>query len=129
MSTERDVEELSRTIERQRLRALLDTDLATVASLHADDFQLVNPIGETLTNTEYLAGLASGGIDYRVLEPGSEIAVRVYDAAAVIRCRSKLEIISGGDCVPLARYWHTDLYERRDGQWQVVWSQATVIDA
>jgi len=25
------------------------------------------------------------------------------------------------------RYWHTDLYERRDGQWQVVWSHATEI--
>ena len=20
--------------------------------------------------------------------------------------------------------WHTDLYEKRDGQWQIVWSQA-----
>jgi hypothetical protein len=25
--------------------------------------------------------------------------------------------------------WHTDVYERRDGRWQVVWSQATTIGA
>ena len=27
----------------------------------------------------------------------------------------------------LWQYWHTDGYERRDGRWQVVWSQATRI--
>lgn len=116
-----------RTIERQRLQALLDADLAAVESLHAEDFQLVNPLGETLTRTEYLEGLASGQIDYRILEPDSAITVRLYGDVAVIRYRSKLELFSGGFHVPLSPYWHTDLYERRDGQWQVVWSQATAI--
>ena len=27
------------------------------------------------------------------------------------------------------RFWHTDIYELRDGRWQVVWSQATRIPA
>jgi hypothetical protein len=26
-----------------------------------------------------------------------------------------------------ASYWHTDYYELRNGQWQVVWSQSTEI--
>lgn len=116
-----------RDVERRRLQALLDVDLTTIAVLHADDFQLVNPIGETLTKADYLDGLASGQIDYRVLEPDSAIAVRLYGDAAVLRYRSRLAIISEGFPVPLATYWHTDLYERRAGQWQVVWSQATAI--
>jgi hypothetical protein len=24
--------------------------------------------------------------------------------------------------------WHTDYYEREDGRWRVIWSQATEID-
>jgi hypothetical protein len=32
-----------------------------------------------------------------------------------------------GEPMELARYWHMDVYEQRDGRWQVVWSQATQI--
>ena len=27
------------------------------------------------------------------------------------------------------RFWHTDMYDLRDGRWQAVWSQATRIRA
>ena len=62
--------------------------------------------------------------------PGLEaepIQVRLYGDAAVIRYQSELEIVVGGERVPRGRYWHTDSYEKRDGQWQIVWSQATAI--
>ena len=94
--------------------------------LHADDFQLINPGGRVLTKEEYLGGVASGEIDYRVWEPDSEIAVRLYGDAAAIQYRSNTEIVVGGEQLVL-RNWHTDLYEQRDGRWQVVWSQATSI--
>ena len=110
-----------------RLRALVEADLTIAEPLHADDFQLINPVGETLTKAQYLGDIASGEIDYRVWEPDSAIAVRVSSEAAVIRYRSRLEIVSGGHHVPLGHYWHTDLYELRDQHWQIVWSQATAI--
>ena len=121
------VTEQIRAIERERLRALVEADLDIAEPLHADDFELVSPIGETLTKAQYLGGIASGEIDYRIWEPDSIIAVRVSGETAVIRYRSRLEIVSGGHHVPLSHYWHTDLYERRDGHWQVSWSQATAI--
>jgi hypothetical protein len=43
----------------------------------------------------------------------------------VIRYRSQLEIVVGGQRTSRRPYWHTDAYEKRDGRWQVVWSQAT----
>ena len=110
-----------------RARALVAADLTIAEPLHADDFELINPVGETLTKDQYLGDIASGEIDYRVWEPDSAIAVQVSGEAAVIRYRSRLEIVSGGHHVPLSHYWHTDLYELRDGRWQVVWSQATAI--
>jgi hypothetical protein len=118
--------DLIRATERERLRALVEADVARARQLHADDFQLINPLGGSLSREQYLAGIGSGELDYLFWEPDS-IAVRLYGQAAVIRYPSHLEIVVQGRHVPRQRYWHTDLYERRDGQWQVVWSQATEI--
>ena len=118
---------LIRATERQRLRALVEANIEVARRLHADDFQLINPRGESLSKEQYLGGIASGQIDYLVWEPESPIKVRLYGRAAVIRYRSQLEIVVQGQKVPLQRYWHTDSYEKRNGRWQVVWSQATGI--
>ncbi len=115
-----------RATERDRLRALVAGDSARASQLHADDFQLINPAGGAFSKQQYMRGIGSGQIDYLYWEPDS-IAVRVYNDAAVIRYRSQLEIVVQGRHIPRQAYWHTDLYERRRGQWQVVWSQATGI--
>ena len=116
--------ELLRATERERLRALVSGDIARAAQLHADDFQLINPLGGALSKDQYLGGISSGQIHYLHWEPGS-IVVRVYGDAAMVRYQSELEIIVQGRHIPRQRYWHTDLYERHGSQWQVVWSHAT----
>ena len=117
--------DLIRATERRRLRALVEANVEVARRLHGDDFQLINPRGETISKAQYLGGIASGQIDYLVWEPESEIEVRLYGRGAVIRYRSRLEIVVQGQKVPLGRYWHTDSYEKRKGGWQIVWSQAT----
>lgn len=117
--------DLIRASERERLRALVGADVEAARQLHADDFQLINPRGGALSKEQYLGGIASGQLDYLVWEPESSIEVRLYGQAAVIRYQSQLEIVVQGQKVPLQRYWHTDSYEKRNGRWQVVWSQAT----
>jgi hypothetical protein len=113
-----------RATERERLRALVAGDLGRATQLHADDFQLINPLGGVLSKQQYLGGIGSGQLKYLFWEPGS-IAVRVYGDIAAIRYASELEVVVQGRHIPRQRYWHTDLYERRDGQWRVVWSHAT----
>ena len=115
-----------RELERERLHALVEADVKRARELHSDEFQLVNPRGETLSKSEYLGGIESGRLDYVRWEPVSDIAVRMHGDAAVIRYRSRLEIVVDGQRVPEAQYWHTDSYERHGGRWQVVWSQATL---
>lgn len=116
-----------RQIERSRLAALRDADMAVVEALHADDFQLVPPPGFELSRDDYLAAVASGAIDYLRFEPISEITVRVYGRAAVLTYKSNIDVVVAG----LGRFthdaWHTYLYERREGRWQAVWEQATAI--
>jgi hypothetical protein len=119
-------EDVLRDTERQRLRALVKGDMQVARRLHADDFQLINPSGGSFSKEQYLGGIASGDIDYLVWEPET-IDVRLYNSAAAIRYRSELEIIVRGQRISRRPYWHTDLYEKRDGQWQVVWSHATEV--
>ncbi|PCK86855.1 DUF4440 domain-containing protein [Rhizobium sophoriradicis] len=115
-----------REIERTRLRALVAADMSAARPLHADDFQLITPIGVALSREEYLGAIAAGHIKYRAWEPG-DIVVRLNGSAAVIRYRARLEVIFNGHAVPPGEYWHTDTYEHRDGEWRVVWSQATAV--
>jgi len=116
--------ELLRSIEQERLRALVSGDVQRAAQLHSDDFQLINPLGGALSKEQYLGGIRSGQIRYLCWEPEA-MAVRVYGDAAALRYRSQLEIVVLGRHIPRQRYWHTDLYERQGAEWRVVWSHAT----
>lgn len=122
----RNDDEAIRAVERERLRSLVEADLATAEQLHAGDFQLINPFGGSLTKEQYLGAIRSGVLDYLVWDPGT-IDVRANGNNAVIRYQSRLEVVFQGQKIPLRSYWHTDYYERREGRWQVVWSQATEI--
>jgi ketosteroid isomerase-like protein len=121
-----DEAEAIRQLERERLGALVNADVQRARELHSEEFQLVNPRGETLTKDQYLGGIKSGQLDYLLWEPVSPIVVRLHGDAAVIRYRARLEIVVDGQRVPEAQYWHTDFYEKHAGKWQVVWSQATL---
>jgi Domain of unknown function (DUF4440) len=107
-----------RATERQRLRALLKHDFDTANKLHADDFELINPFGEAVSKEDYIDSGAA--FAYKVWKPISPIRVRVHGDSAVIRYESEIEIhgLRGHN-------WHTDLYEKRNGQWKIVWSQTT----
>lgn len=113
-------------VERRRLRALVEAELVVVDQLHASDFQLITPAGDSLSKEEYLGAIASGEINYLLWEPG-DIDARARDAAGCVRYQSTIKIVVAGREIGPGRYWHTDFYERTNGRWQVVWSQATEI--
>jgi len=110
-------------IERRRLRALADGDVATAAPLHAVDYQLITPNGSAMTRDDYLGDVESGRLPYRVFEPVSDIAVLGDAPVAVLRYQARISFDDG----PGFTCWHTDCYRLRDERWQVVWSQATRI--
>jgi len=113
-----DTADVVRATERKRLAALLGNNLDLAQKLHADDFELINPTGDVVSREEYLD--SGDAFAYTVWKPVSPIRVRVYGDAAVIRYESDIEIhgTRGHD-------WHTDVYEKRAGRWQIVWSQTT----
>ena len=119
--------DILRATEVNRLRALVDADMETADKLHAEDFQLITPGGSALSKAEYLSGVASGVLDYRLWEVDSPIDVRLFDGVAIIRYRSVLHMVYHGKDLEPDKFWHTDSYEWRDRRWQVVWSHATQI--
>lgn len=116
-----------RSVERMRLSSLLTSDMEVARQLHADDFQLVTPLGSVFSKEEYLGAVAAGILHYVDMELDSSIDVRLYQDVALIRYRAQVEIEVQGQRYPRAPYWFTDAYEKRDGQWQIVWSQGTGI--
>ena len=115
-----------RATERRRLAALVAADIELARSLHADDYELVTPGGRTLGREDYLGGIESRDLHYLVFEAASEIRVRLHGPVAILRYIARIEM-EMEDGVDSDRFWHTDIYELRDGRWQAVWSQATRI--
>ncbi|HEY1606420.1 MAG TPA: nuclear transport factor 2 family protein [Allosphingosinicella sp.] len=111
-------------IERRRVEALVNGEPAIVERLTADDYHLISPYG---TIDDKAAEVRSAGRGfYLALAPGPIAVRRAGPDAAILRYRLAAAVrLHGGRYE--ANYWHTDYYERRHGQWQVVWSQSTEI--
>jgi Domain of unknown function (DUF4440) len=116
-----------RAIERTRLHALVDADTATARKLIAPDFELINPGGGTSGREDYMQALDAGVIDYLVFEPSSPITVRLYGDSAALRFQVSFDLVVGFDTHVKHQGWITELWERRQGRWQIVWEQATAI--
>lgn len=114
-----------RNIETERLQALVDVNAEVVQRIHAADFELINPYGERYGRADYLSQILSGQLDYTVWDPG-EMAVRAYADVAVIRYEDEaFEARFDGEVVSEGRLYHTNVYEKRGGQWKIVWSHAS----
>lgn len=118
--------DLLREIERERLRSLVAADMAGADEVYAADFQHISPSGLVVTREHYLGRIMSGVHDYQILEPASEMRVRLYGDGAVITYQSKVDLVSNGNHIT-GHGWHTEVYEKHDGRWLIVWSQTTQI--
>ena len=74
-----------RSAERKRLSALITGNMEVARQLHADDFQLVTPLGAVFSKEEYLGAVAAGILHYLAMELDSPIDVRMYHDVALLR--------------------------------------------
>lgn len=118
--------EAIRSIERTRLTALVEGNIKDARPIHASEFQLITPIGMTLSKDQYLGAISAGVLKYHAWDP-KHIDVRLNGPVAVIRYQSSMEGTFGPHYIPRTEYWHTDIYESSEDTWQIVWSQATEI--
>jgi ketosteroid isomerase-like protein len=121
--------EAIRAVQCERSAVLLAINIESFRRIHADDFQLVTPLGAVFSKDQYLGALQAGIIKYSILELDSPVDVRVYGDVALVRYRAQIEVDVQGQKYPRAGYWFTDAYEKRVGRWQIVWSQGTPISS
>ena len=122
----RQVEQL-RQIEKKRLQTLVDADIAVAGPLFASDFELVNPLGEVLTRDDLLGAVGSGALDFLSNTITSQIRVRLHGNTAVLRYRHTIDIAVTGIGHLRHPAWSTAVYERHNGNWQIVWEQTGAI--
>jgi len=115
-----------RSLERTRLRALVERDFELALALHSSEFHLITPRGSTYSRESYLQAVEVGKIVYLKWEAVG-ILVRRFGNVALLRYRAELEMPSASGEPESFACWHTDSYELHNGFWQVVWSQATRI--
>lgn len=60
------------------------------------------------------------------LKPIKPISVRVHGNDAVARVKLRFKAVAHGQTLQYEG-WTTDLFERSDGRWKLVWSQSTAI--
>lgn len=114
-----------RAVEHQRLEAMVKGDVAAAARFHAEDFELVGPVGTIDHKDDELRSVTNGF--YVALQPGPIEVEQTGADGALIRYQVAAVLKIGGKNSPERHFWHMDYYERRHGQWQVVWSQSTEI--
>jgi hypothetical protein len=114
-----------RALERTRLHAVVAADTDTIRNLTATDFQLIDPTGEASSREEYVNATASGYLRYLVLEPITPVEVRLSGDSAALRYQASFDLVVGRSTHVAHQGWVTDLYEHRDGRWQITWEQAT----
>jgi hypothetical protein len=114
-----------RSLERTRLRALVERNIALAQELHSPEFHLITPRGSAYSRESYLRAVEVGEIVYVKWEAAA-IAVRRLGNVALLRYQAELEMPGAPGKFSSFGCWHTDSYELHNGLWQVVWSQATL---
>jgi hypothetical protein len=120
------VERLRQT-EKKRLQALVDANVAVAGPLIANDFELINPLGEVLTRNDLLGAVGSGALDFLSDTITSQIRVRLHGDTAAMRYRHTISVALAQVGHLTHPAWTTALYERRKGNWQIVWEQTGAI--
>jgi len=114
-------------IERDWCAAVVKKDATALARILADDYTSVGSRGSTSTKADELANLK--GADSTVNCVDNNIKVRVYGDAAVVTGLGTRSGTYKGVAFKDRQFLWTDTFIRRDGRWQCVASQGTVVAA
>jgi ketosteroid isomerase-like protein len=116
-------EQQVRQLEHEWVNAFIQGDTETLDRILAEDFIFTDPEGRLLTKAEWLADLKSGELNFESIHLDN-LQVRMYGDAAVAngRVTVKAQSKEGGFN---GQYCYTDMYVKRNGQWQAVAEQAT----
>ena len=107
-------------------QAVLDSDVAALARIWADDYTFISPQGALVTRAERLANFASGATNAGVIDDEREITVDVHGDGAVVQNLSTARGTFNGQ--PTATDLRgTFVWIRLKGRWQLLTNQVTPV--
>jgi ketosteroid isomerase-like protein len=110
-------------LDKKRMQAMAQRDLATLRNLIADDLVYTHSSARIDTKQSLIGNMESGSTVYSTVEP-SEVKAQDLGDAVVLTGRARIGVNSGGNAMSFTVRF-TDVYARRGGQWQMVTWQST----
>src|SRR5262245_5873789 len=114
-----------RALETARGQALLKADTTALSRMTADEFVEVSRLGTLRTRADNMREIATGALRLTSVRYDS-ISVRIYGDVAVLRgIADNVGTFRG---FPFSgRLWYTRVFVLRDGRWQAVAMQHTMV--
>jgi ketosteroid isomerase-like protein len=104
-------------------RAVVSNDADAIGKFLPDDWVIIDPDGGFIDRTRFLSVIKSGQLSHELME-SEDVKVRNYGDSAVLTAltRTKAKFM-GQEFTTQERA--TDVFVKRDGRWQCVFSQLT----
>jgi ketosteroid isomerase-like protein len=110
-------------LDRKRMVAMAEKDVATLNALLADDLVYTHSSARLDTKQSLIGAMQSGTTVYSSVEPSDVVAQDCGDAV-VLSGVARISVASGGKPMKFGVRF-TDVYAKRGGQWQMVTWQST----
>jgi hypothetical protein len=110
-------------LDAERADAQVHQDFAALERILADDLTYIHASGLVQNKADFIADLKSGKRSYKSIK-NSDVNVRVVEGAAVISCRSEVELVHEGKVNDISMRV-TEVYAKRNGTWQLIAYQST----
>jgi ketosteroid isomerase-like protein len=125
LAAQATTEDSVRAAEQARAQALLKADTVALSRLVADEFVEISRLGQIRTRADNIRDIASGDLKLTAVKYDS-LVVRIYGEVAVLRgIADNTGTFRGFPFSGKIRY--TRVFVRRDGRWQAVAMQQTVL--
>lgn len=111
---------------REYADALTKRDLATLDKIWAPEYTFINPRGELVTKAQRMANLKSGATEFKAINPQRE-KLQVDGNTAIDVGRVTLQGTKYGGQESSGEYRYMNVWMKRQGEWQMLANQITLI--
>ena len=110
-------------LDRKRMTAMAEKDIATLNDVIADDLVYTHSSARLDTKASLIGNMQSGSTVYTSVVP-SDVKAQDLGDAVVLTGACRISVNSGGNAMNFGVRF-TDVYARRGGSWQMVTWQST----
>jgi ketosteroid isomerase-like protein len=110
-------------LDRRRMHAMAQKDIATLNALIADDLVYTHSSARLDTKQSLIGAMQSGATVYTAVEP-SDVEARDCGDTVVLTGAARIGVTSGGRAMNFGVRF-TDVWANRGGSWQMVAWQST----